>query len=108
MKKVDASNGKPLSDVEFLVTDSTGAVVGDANGKFVTDSSGSFLVENIAPNTTLVVKETRAKANAIKLTPEKTLPLKIVGEVDTTRKQTQKAASGFLGLPTFQRFSRDG
>ena len=62
VKKVDASNGKPLSDVEFLVTDSTGAVVGDANGKFVTDRSGSFLVENVAPNTTLVVKETRAKA----------------------------------------------
>ena len=35
----------PLSDVEFLVTDSYGAVVGDANGKFVTDSTGSFLVE---------------------------------------------------------------
>ncbi len=62
VKKVDASNGKPLSDVEFLVTDSTGAVVGDANGKFVTDSSGSFLVENVAPNTTLVAKETTAKA----------------------------------------------
>ena len=61
VKKVDASNGKPLSDVEFLVTDSTGAVVGDANGKFVTDSSGAFTVSGITPNTTLIVKETRAK-----------------------------------------------
>ena len=52
---------KPLSDVEFLVTTSDGAVVGDANGKFVTDSSGSFLVEGIEPGTTLVVRETRAK-----------------------------------------------
>ena len=52
---------KPLSDVEFLVTTSDGAVVGDANGKFVTDSSGSFLVEGIEPGTTLVVQETRAK-----------------------------------------------
>lgn len=61
VKKVDASNGKPLSDVEFMVTTAEGTVVGDANGKFVTDSAGSFTVSNIAPGTTLVVKETRAK-----------------------------------------------
>lgn len=61
VKKVDASNGKPISDVEFLVTTSAGTVVGDANGKYVTDSAGTFLVEGIAPGTTLVVKETMAK-----------------------------------------------
>ena len=61
VKKVDASNGKPLSDVEFMVTTAEGTVVGDANGKFVTDSAGSFTVSNIAPGTSLVVKETRAK-----------------------------------------------
>lgn len=61
VKKVSASDGAPLSDVEFLVTTSDGAVVGDANGKFVTDSSGSFLIEGIIPGTTLVVKEVRAK-----------------------------------------------
>ena len=61
VKKVDASNGKPISDVEFLVTTSDGTVVGDANGRFVTDSAGTFLVEGIDPGTTLVVKETRAK-----------------------------------------------
>ena len=61
VKKVDASNGKPISDVEFLVTTSAGTVVGDANGKYVTDNAGTFLVEGIAPGTTLVVKETMAK-----------------------------------------------
>lgn len=61
VKKVDASNGEPLSDVEFMVTTADGTVVGDANGKFVTDSAGSFTVSNITPGTTLVVKETRAK-----------------------------------------------
>lgn len=41
------------------------------------------------------VKEEKGTAapNAIKLTPEKTTPLKIVGEVGTTRKQTQEAAN---------------
>ena len=62
VKKVDASNGKPLSDVEFMVTTSNGTVVGDANGKFVTDSAGTFTISGIDPNTTLIVKETRAKS----------------------------------------------
>ena len=61
VKKVSGSNNAPLSDVEFFVTTADGTVVGDANGKFVTDSAGSFLVDNIDPNTTLVVKETRSK-----------------------------------------------
>lgn len=61
VKKIDSVTHKPLSDVEFFVTDSTGAVVGDANGKYVTDSAGSFTVSGIAPGTTLVVKETRAR-----------------------------------------------
>jgi hypothetical protein len=46
--------------------------------------------------------------NAIKLTPEKTTPLRIMEEVGTTRKQTQEAVPGFLGLPTFQRSGRNG
>lgn len=61
VKKIDSVTHKPLSDVEFFVTDSTGAVVGDANGKYVTDSAGSFTVSGIAPGTTLMVKETRAR-----------------------------------------------
>ena len=61
VKKISASDNAPLSDVEFFVTTSDGAVVGDANGKFVTDSLGSFLVENVEPGTTLVIRETRAK-----------------------------------------------
>lgn len=61
VKKVDASNGKPLADVEFMVTTADGAVVGDANGKFVTDLAGSFTVDGLAPGTAVVVKETRAK-----------------------------------------------
>jgi len=61
VKKVDSVTKQPLSDVEFLVTDSKGNVVGDANGKFVTDSTGSFTISGIDPSTTLIVKEVRAK-----------------------------------------------
>ena len=57
--------GEPLSGVEFLVTKSDGSVVGDANGKFTTGLDGTFLVENIDPNTTLVIKETRQKTGYV-------------------------------------------
>ena len=61
VKKIDSVTHKPLSDVEFMVTTADGTVVGDSNGKFVTDSAGSFTVSNIVPDTTLVIKETRAR-----------------------------------------------
>lgn len=61
VKKVDAVTNAPISDVEFLVTDSDGNLIGNANGKFVTDSAGAFTITDIAPGTTLVIKETRAK-----------------------------------------------
>ena len=61
VKKVDAVTNAPISDVEFLVTDSDGNLIGNANGKFVTDSAGTFSITDIAPGTTLVIKETRAK-----------------------------------------------
>lgn len=61
VKKIDSATHAPLSDVEFMVTTADGTVVGDANGKYVTDSAGSFTVSGIAPGTTLVVKETRAR-----------------------------------------------
>ncbi len=65
IKKIDASTHEPLSDCEFFITDSHGTMIGDANGKFVTDSAGTILISNIAPGTTLVARETRARENYI-------------------------------------------
>ncbi len=65
IKKVDARDGTPLSDVEFFVSTSDGTVVGNANGKYVTDSSGTILIDDLDPNLTLVIKETRAKSGYI-------------------------------------------
>ena len=61
VKKVDAVTNAPIPDVEFLVTDSDGNLIGNVNGKFVTDSAGTFSITDIAPGTTLIIKETRAK-----------------------------------------------
>ena len=61
VRKVDAVTSAPISDVEFLVTDSDGNLIGNANGKFVTDSAGTFTITDIIPDTTLIIKETRTK-----------------------------------------------
>ena len=63
-KKSDS--GEPLSDVEFTVTDSTGALIGNANGKFWTSSAGEILIEGINPGTTLVVVESGEKPGYVK------------------------------------------
>ena len=59
IKKVDSVTKEPLSDVQFFISTSGGAVVGNSNGYFITDSAGTILVSDIQPGTTLVVKETR-------------------------------------------------
>ena len=61
VKKVDSVTNEPISDVEFLVTDSAGNLIGNANGKYTTDSVGTFTITDIAPGTTLIIKETRTK-----------------------------------------------
>ena len=61
IKKIDSANHAPISDVQFFITDSTGAVIGNSNGYYTTDSAGTILIDGIVPGTTLIAKETRAK-----------------------------------------------
>ena len=88
VKKVDAVTNAPISDVEFLVTDSDGNFIGNANGKFVTDSAGSFTITDVAPDTTLIIKETRAKDGYILDDTPQTAKVKS-GEVVTVEFRNQ-------------------
>ena len=88
VRKVDAVTSAPISDVEFLVTDSDGNFIGNANGKFVTDSAGTFTITDIAPGTTLVIKEIRAKAGYILDDTPQTVKVKS-GEVVTVEFRNQ-------------------
>lgn len=102
VKKVSASDNSPLSDVEFFVTTSDGAVVGDANGKFVTDSAGSFLVEGVEPGTTLVIKETRAKPGYLLDDTPQTVQVK-EGQTVTVEFRNQP-----LGNLVIEKWGRNG
>ena len=60
-KVSDDEKQEPLSDVEFLLTDSSGNFIGTNNGRYVTNSAGEILVEGLTPGTTVVAREVRAK-----------------------------------------------
>ena len=60
-KVSDDEKHTPLSDVEFLLTDSSGNFIGTNNGRYVTNSAGEILVEGLIPGTTVVAREVRAK-----------------------------------------------
>ena len=86
IRKTDGE-GKPLSNCEFLVTTSSGELVGDANGVFKTDSSGTALIEGIEPGVTLIIKETQTKdssyvlddvARTVRIKPGRTIPVDFV------------------------------
>ena len=88
VKKVDAVTNEPISDVEFLMTDSDGNFIGNANGKYVTDSAGTFTITDVAPDTTLIIKEARAKAGYILDDTPQTVKVKS-GEVVTVEFRNQ-------------------
>ena len=58
-KFVDGTENQPLKGVEFLVTDSTGAVVGPNNGYYTTDKDGRITISNLEPGTVITAKETK-------------------------------------------------
>ena len=55
--KRDAVTKKPLKGAEFLVTDSTGQVIGPNNGLYTTGTDGTVTVTGLTPNSTIVVSE---------------------------------------------------
>ena len=47
----------PLEGVTFLVTDSSGAVVGPSNGEYITDEAGRIVIDDLEPGTTVTARE---------------------------------------------------
>ena len=53
----EGSEHKPLKGVTFLVTDSSGAVVGNSNGEFVSGEDGRVVIAGVEPGSTISVRE---------------------------------------------------
>ena len=74
----------PLKGVTFLVTDSSGAVVGNSNGEFITDENGRIVLNDLTPGTTITAREVKALEGYVLDTTPKSILIK-TGEVQTLR-----------------------
>lgn len=79
----------PIKGVTFLVTDSSGAVVGQSNGEFITDESGRIVITDLVPGTTVTARETKVPEGFVLDTTPKSIQIK-EGEVQTLRFYNQK------------------
>ncbi len=72
-KYVDGTTD-PIQGVTFLVTDSSGAVVGPNNGEYITDRNGRIVLTDLTPGTTITAKETKTvKGYVLDTTPQSIL-----------------------------------
>ena len=79
----------PLKGVTFLVTDSSGAVVGRSNGEFITDENGRIVINDLTPGTTVTAREVKTLEGYVLDTTPKSILIK-AGEVQTLRFYNQK------------------
>ena len=74
----------PLKGVTFLVTDSSGAVVGNSNGEFITDENGRIVLNGLTPGTTITAREVKTLEGYVLDGAPKSILIKS-GEVQTLR-----------------------
>ena len=59
------SGNEPLKGMTFLVTDSSGAVVGNSNGEFITGDDGRVVIAGVEPGTTVNVQEIKVPEGVV-------------------------------------------
>ena len=74
----------PLEGVTFLVTDSSGAVVGPSNGEYITDEAGRIVITDLEPGTTVTAREVKTLEGYVLDGAPKSIEIK-AGEVQTLR-----------------------
>ena len=83
-KYIEGTDNEPLEGVTFLVTDSSGAVVGTSNGEYVTDEAGRIVITGLEPGMTVTARETRTVEGFVLDGTPKGILIK-EGEVQTLR-----------------------
>ena len=76
------TENQPMKGVEFLVTDSSGAVVGPNNGYYYTDKDGRITISNLEPGVTITARETKTLAGFLLDGTPQSIKIK-VGEAQT-------------------------
>ena len=93
----------PLKGVTFLVTDSSGAVVGNSNGEFITDENGRVVIHDLIPGTTVTAREVKTVEGFVLDSSPKSILIK-AGEVQTLRFYNVRAG----GLTVIKKGEKTG
>ena len=93
----------PLKGVTFLVTDSSGAVVGRSNGEFITDENGRVVIHDLTPGTTVTAREVKPVEGFVLDGAPKSILIK-AGEVQTLRFYNVRAG----GLTVIKKDEKTG
>ena len=93
----------PLKGVTFLVTDSSGAVVGNSNGEFITDENGRVVIHDLIPGTTVTAREVKTVEGFVLDSSPKSILIK-AGEVQTLRFYNVRAG----GLTVIKKDEKTG
>ena len=93
----------PLKGVTFLVTDSSGAVVGRSNGEFITDENGRVVIHDLIPGTTVTAREVKTVEDFVLDSSPKSILIK-AGEVQTLRFYNVRAG----GLTVIKKDEKTG
>ena len=93
----------PLKGVTFLVTDSSGAVVGRSNGEFITDENGRVVINDLIPGTTVTAREVKTVEGFVLDGAPKSILIK-AGEVQTLRFYNVRAG----GLTVIKKDEKTG
>jgi len=93
----------PLKGVTFLVTDSSGAVVGRSNGEFITVENGRVVINDLIPGTTVTAREVKTVDGFVLDGTPKSILIK-AGEVQTLRFYNVRAG----GLTVIKKDEKTG
>ena len=92
-KYLETENGnQPLKGVTFLITDSSGAVVGSSNGEYITGEDGRIVIPDLEPGITVTAREIKVPEGVILDTAPKSIRIK-TGEGQTLRFVNQRAGT---------------
>ena len=76
-KYLETETGEqPLKGVTFLVTDSSGAVIGPNNGEYISDENGRIVIPNLEPGITITAKEIKVPDGVVLDSTPKSIEIK--------------------------------
>ena len=93
--------------VTFLVTDSSGAVVGNSNGEFISGEDGRIVIDGVAPGTTVIAREIKTPDGVVLDSTPKTIKIGDTGGKDANILRFYNKETGYLVVRKLDKISKE-